>query len=171
VLFYVFLKIFLLGIFFIYISNAIPNVPHTPPLPYQPIPTPWPWCSRVLRHIIFVRPRGLSSQRWPTRGHLLLYMQLETRALGLLVSSYCCSNSMVADPFSFLGTFSSSSIGGPVIHPIAECEHLFLCLPGTGITSQETAISVSFQQNHAGVCNGVCDWRLIMGWIPGCCSL
>jgi hypothetical protein len=27
---------YLLGIFFIYISNAIPKVPHTPPLPYPP---------------------------------------------------------------------------------------------------------------------------------------
>jgi hypothetical protein len=26
-----------------------------------------------------------------------------------------------------LGTFSSSSIGGPVIHPIADCEHPLLC--------------------------------------------
>jgi hypothetical protein len=36
-----FLKLFLLGIFFIYISNAIPKVPHTlpPPLPYPPTPT------------------------------------------------------------------------------------------------------------------------------------
>jgi hypothetical protein len=29
---------FLLGIFLIYISNAIPKVPHTPPLP-TPLPT------------------------------------------------------------------------------------------------------------------------------------
>jgi hypothetical protein len=61
-----------------------------------------------------------------------------------------------------LGTFSSSSIGGPVIHPIADCEHPLLCLPGTGIASQETAISGSLQQNLAGVCNSVCVWRLIM---------
>jgi hypothetical protein len=27
-----------------------------------------------------------------------------------------------------LATFSSSSIGGPVIHPIADCEHPLLCL-------------------------------------------
>jgi hypothetical protein len=32
-----FLKIFLLGIFLIYISNAIPKVPHT--LPPTPLPT------------------------------------------------------------------------------------------------------------------------------------
>jgi hypothetical protein len=61
-------------------------------------------------------------------------MQLETRALGVcvcvLVSSYCCPTYMVADPFSSLGTFSSSSIGGPVIHPIADCEHPLMCLLG-----------------------------------------
>ena len=35
-----FFKIFLLGIFLIYISNAIPKVPHTiPPFPYPPTPT------------------------------------------------------------------------------------------------------------------------------------
>jgi hypothetical protein len=41
-----------------------------------------------------------------------------------------------------------------VFHPIAHCEHPLLCLPGTGIASQETAISGSFQQNLASVCNG-----------------
>jgi hypothetical protein len=70
-----------------------------------------------------------------------------------------------------LGTFSSSSIGGPVFHPIADCEHPPLCLPGTGIASQDTAISGSFQQNLAGLCNGVFVWRLSMGWILGWCSL
>jgi hypothetical protein len=59
-----------------------------------------------------------------------------------------------------------------VFHPIDDCEHPLLCLPGTGIASQETAeISGSFQQNLAGVCNGVSIWRLIMGWIPECDSL
>ena len=98
-------------------------------------------------------------------------MQLETRAPGVLVSSYCCSTYRVADPFSSLVTFSSSSIGGHVFHPIADCEHPLLCLTGTGIASQETAISQSFQQNLAGVCNSVCFWWLIMGWIPGWGSL
>ena len=40
-------------------------------------------------------------------GHLLLHMQLETQALWVLVSSYCCSTYRVADLFSFLGSFSS----------------------------------------------------------------
>ena len=98
-------------------------------------------------------------------------MQLETRALGVLVSSYCCSTYRVADLFSSLGAFSSFSIGGPVFHPIADCEHPLLCLLGPGIASQETAISGSFQQNLAGICNSVWVWWLILGWIPGWGSL
>jgi hypothetical protein len=54
-----------------------------------------------------------------------------------------------------------------VIHPIADCDHPLLCLLGPDIVSQEKAISGSFQQNLASVCNGVSVWRLIMGWIPG----
>jgi hypothetical protein len=111
--------------------------------------------------------KGASLPNDGQLGHLLIHMQLETRAPGVLVSSYCCSTYRVADPFSSLGAFSSSSIGGPVFHPIADCQHPLLCLPGPGIASQETAISGSFQQNLAGVCNGVSIWRLIMGWIPG----
>jgi hypothetical protein len=58
-----------------------------------------------------------------------------------------------------------------VFHPIADCEHPLLCLPGTGIASQRTALSGSFQQNLAGVYNSVYVWWLIMGWIPGWGSL
>ena len=89
-------------------------------------------------------------------------MQLEKQAVGVLVSSYCCSIYRVADPFISLGTFSSSSTGGPVLHPIADYEHPLLCLPGTGIASQEISISGSFQQNLAGVCDDVCVWRLLL---------
>ena len=55
---------FLLGIWLIYISNAIPKVPHThpPPLPYPPTPPFWPWHSPVLGHIKFANPMGLSFQ-------------------------------------------------------------------------------------------------------------
>jgi hypothetical protein len=98
-------------------------------------------------------------------------MQLKTRALGVLVSSYCCFTYRVADTFTPLSTFSSTSTGDPVFHPIADCEHPLLCLPGTGLASQETAISGSFKQNLASVCNGVSLSRLIMGWIPGSGSL
>jgi hypothetical protein len=56
---------FLLDIFFIYISNAIPKVPYTLSpalLPYPPTPTFWPWHSPVLGHIKFARPRDFSSR-------------------------------------------------------------------------------------------------------------
>jgi hypothetical protein len=59
------MNIFLLDIFFIYISNAIPKVPYTlPPVlfPYPPTPTSWSWHFPVLGHIKFASPRGLSSQ-------------------------------------------------------------------------------------------------------------
>jgi hypothetical protein len=41
--------------------------PKSPPYPrhpflYPPTPNSWPWCSPVLRHIKFARPRGFSSQ-------------------------------------------------------------------------------------------------------------
>jgi hypothetical protein len=68
---------------------------------------------------------------------------------GLLVKLYCSSYS-VEDPFSSLGTFSSSFIGAPVFQPIDDCEHPLLYLPGTGIASQEIAISGPCQQNLAG---------------------
>jgi hypothetical protein len=54
-----------------------------------------------------------------------------------------------------------------VIHPLTDCQHPLMCLLGPGIVSLETAISGTYQQNHASVCNGVSFWRLIMGWNPG----
>jgi hypothetical protein len=113
-----------------------------------------------------LQDQGASLPNDGRLGHLLLHVKLETRALGVLVSSYCCSTYRVADPSSSLGIFSSSSIVDPVFHPIADCEHPLLYLPGTGIASQETAISGSCQQNHAGICNSVWVWWLIMGWFP-----
>jgi hypothetical protein len=98
-------------------------------------------------------------------GYPLLHMQLETQVWGVQVSSYCCSSYRVADPFSSLGTFSSSFIGGPVFHPINDCEHPLLYLSGTGIASQETAISGSCQQNLSGICNSFWFWWMFMEWI------
>ena len=122
------------------LSRKFPIPPHPALLLYPPTPTSWPWCSPVLGNIKFAIPRAsLSSDGW--LGHLLLHMQLETRVLGVLVSSYCCSTYRVEDHFSSLGTFSSSTIGGPVFHPIANCEHPLLCLQGIDMASQETAIS------------------------------
>jgi hypothetical protein len=53
-----------------------------------------------------------------------------------------------------------------VLHPIDDWEHPLLYLPGTGIVSQETAISGSCQQNLAGIHNGVWVWWLFMRQIP-----
>ena len=54
-------------------------------------------------------------------------------ALGFLVGSYCCFSSYGAtNPFSSLGTFSSSFIGDPVLRPMDGCEHPLLYLSGTG---------------------------------------
>jgi hypothetical protein len=44
-------------------------------------------------------------------------------------------------PFSSLGTFSGFFIGDLVLHPMDDCEHPLLYLPGNGRASQETAIS------------------------------
>jgi hypothetical protein len=107
---------------------------YTPPalLPNPSTPASWPWYFPVLGHLFFARPRT-SPPSDGQLGHPLLHMQLETRALGVLVSSYCCSTYRVADSFSSLGTFPSSYIADPVFHPIDDCEHPFLYLPETGI--------------------------------------
>ena len=86
---------------------------YSPPaiLPNTPTPASWPLHSPVLGHIIFARPKTSPPNDCQV-GHLLLHMQLETRALGVLVSSYCCSCYRVAEPFNSLDTFSRSSIGG-----------------------------------------------------------
>ena len=124
-----------------------PKPPYPSPalLPSPPTPTSWPWCSPVLGHMIFARPRA-SPPIDGQLGHLLIHMQLETQILGVLVSSYYCSSYRVAEHFSSLDTFSSSFIRGPVFHPIDDCEHPLLYLPGTGIASQERAILRSCQQ-------------------------
>jgi hypothetical protein len=90
---------------------------------------------------------GLSFQWRTTRPSFATYAA-RVQSSGVLVSSYCCSTYRVADPFSSLGTFSSSSIGGPVIHPIADCEHPLLCLLGPGLVSQETVILGSFLKSQ-----------------------
>jgi hypothetical protein len=56
-----------------------PPIP-SPPLPYPPIPIFWPWHSSVLGHIKFAQWASLSSDG--RLGHLLIHMQLESRAPG-----------------------------------------------------------------------------------------
>jgi hypothetical protein len=48
-------------------------------------------------------------------------------------------------PLQLPGYFSGSFIGDLVLRPMDDCEHPLLYLPGTGISSQETAISGSCQ--------------------------
>ena len=74
---------FFLGIFFIYISSAIPKVPYNlpPQLPYPPTLTSWSWHSPVLRHIDLYGQWGSLSTNGRLR-HLMIHMKLETRAPG-----------------------------------------------------------------------------------------
>jgi hypothetical protein len=134
-------------------------------LPYPPTPTSWPWCSPVLGHIKFVRPRGLCSWWWPTRPSSATYAARDTSSGGI-ISSYCWSTYRVADPFSSLGPFSSFSSEG-LFQSIDDYDHPLLYLPGTGIASQERAISGSCQQSLSGICNSAGVWWLYIGWIPG----
>ena len=98
-------------------------------------------------------------------------MQLETQAQGNWLVHIVVPPIGLQTSSAPWVLFSSSSIGGPVFHPRDDCEHPLLYLPGTVIASQETAISGSFQQNLAGICNSVCIWWLIMGWTLGWGSL
>ena len=58
--------------------------------------------------------------------------------------------------------FSGSFIGDLVLHPMDDCEHPLLYLPGTGRVSKETVISGSCQQALVGICLvtgfGGCLW-------------
>ena len=100
-------------------------------------------------------------------GHLLIHMHLETRAPGYWLVHIVVPPIGLQTPLAPWVLSLASPLGGPVFHPIADCEHPLLCLLGPDIVSQETAISGSFQQNIASVCNGVSVWKLIMGWISG----
>jgi hypothetical protein len=158
----VFIRYFL-HLYFKCYSESPLYPPPTHPAPNQPTPASWLWHSPILGHMISARPRA-SPPIDGRQGHPLQRMQLETQLWGywsvLIVYR-------VADPFSSLCTFSHSFIRGIVFNPIDDCEHPLLDLPGTGIASQERAISGSCQQNLAGVYNSVWVWWLYMGWIPG----
>jgi hypothetical protein len=135
------------------------------PLWKSPIPSPCPASQPT--HSCFLalavsctgaynlrKTKSLSSHWWPTWPSSATYVTRDTSSGGrVLVSSHCCSSYRVVDPISSLDTFSSSFIGGSVFHPIDDCAHPLLCLPGTGIASQQIAISGSCQQNLAGICN------------------
>jgi hypothetical protein len=73
-------------------------------------------------------------------------MQLESRTLGYWLVHNVVPSIGLQIPLAPLGIFSSSSIGGPVIHPLADCEHPFLCLLGPGIVSQRQLYQVSISK-------------------------
>ena len=84
----------------------------------------------------------------------------------VLASSYCFSSYGASDPFSSLGTFSSSFTGDLVLHPMDDCEHPLLYLPGTNKSPQDTTILGSCLQALVGICHSDWIWWLFMGWIP-----
>jgi hypothetical protein len=55
-------------------------------------------------------------------------------------------------PLQLLGSYSGSFIGDLVLHPMDDCEHPLLYLPGTGRASQDTATLVACQQALVGIC-------------------
>jgi hypothetical protein len=144
--------LFSIRYFLDYISNAIP-FPRIKSLIPSPCPAPqfthchflalvFPCTGAYNLH----KTKSLSSQWWPTRPSSATYAarDMSSGSTGYFILL-----------FSSLGTFSSFSIGGPVFHPIDDCEHLLLYLPGTGRALQETAIAGSCQQNLSGICNSV----------------
>ena len=98
-------------------------------------------------------------------------MQLETRAPGYWLVHIIVSPIGLQTPLAPWVLSLSPPLGALCSIQLDNCEHPLLYLPGTGKASQERAISGSFQQNLAGLYDGVSVWWLIMGWIPGCSSL
>jgi hypothetical protein len=86
-----FFYIFLLGIFLIYISNVIPKVPHTwlTHSPTHPLPLFGPGVP-LYWGIVSLQVQWASLSRDGLVGHLLIHMQLESRAPG-----YCLVHNVV----------------------------------------------------------------------------
>ena len=125
-------------------------------------------CSTMFIDALFIITRSWKNTRYPSTKEWIqkmwyictmeYYSAIKNDEFWGYWLVHIGSNYRVADPFRYLGTFSSSPIGGPVFHPIDDCEHPLLYLPGTGIASHKTGISGSFQQNLAGTGNSVCVW-------------
>jgi hypothetical protein len=79
--FFIFFFQFLLGIYLIYISNAILKVPYTLPPSPDPIPTHFHFLALVFHlywGIYNLQDQGASLPNNGQLGHLLIHMQLET---------------------------------------------------------------------------------------------
>jgi hypothetical protein len=102
--------------------QCYPKVPHTlpPQLPCPPTHTSWPWHSPCIEayKVCKTNPR--------TRPSSDTYAARDTSSGGYWLVHIAVPPIGLQIPPSSLGTFSSSSIGGPVIHSIADCEHPLL---------------------------------------------
>ena len=110
--------------------------------------------------LISLRPKGCSSHLCPTRPSSATYAAIamdtfmctpwlvvqSLGALGGLAYGHCCFLYGVANPLSSFSSFSNSSIGNPTLSPMIGCEHPPLYLSGSSRSSQEIAISGSYQQ-------------------------
>jgi hypothetical protein len=110
--------------------------------PNPPTPASWPWHSPVLGHMIFTRPKA-SPPIDGRLGHPLLHMQLETQLLGYWLVHILVPPIGLQTPLAPWVLCLAPSLGA--LCSIQDCKHPLLYLPGTGIASQEKAISGSCQ--------------------------
>jgi hypothetical protein len=101
------------------IPYPLPLLPNTPTL------ASWPRHSRILGHRTFTGPRTSPPiDDW--LGHPLLHFFDWWFSPRELWGSYCCSSYGAPNPFSSLGTFSSSFIEDPVLCLMDDYEHPLL---------------------------------------------
>jgi hypothetical protein len=179
--------LFLLDIFFIYISNVIPfpGFPSENPLSHLP---PHIAFMRVLRHppthshltaLKFPytgtsnlhRTKclsshwcqiSLSSVTYPA-GAMGLSMctfwfsPCEFARLILLLSLWCCSS---------FSSFYNSSIGNPMLSPMVGWEHPPCICQALAEPLRRQLHQAPVSKHFLAICNSVWVWRLYMGWIP-----
>ena len=143
--------------------KCYPESPLYPPpvlLLNPPTPASWPCHSLVLGYTIFARPRASP----PTRPSFATFAARDTRSEGYWLVHIVFPPIGLQTPSAFRVLSLASSLG-PSVPSNRWLWASTSALPGTGIDSQETTISGTFQQNLAGFCNSVWIWCLFMGWI------
>ena len=93
----------------------------SPPLPYPHTPTSWPWCFPVLMHIQFAWSMGLSLHWWPSGPNSDTYAARDTNSRGYWLVYIVVPPIGFQIPLAPWVFSSSSTLGGPVIYPIAVC--------------------------------------------------
>jgi hypothetical protein len=151
-----------------------------PLLTNPPTTTSLSWHSPTLGHWAFSGQKT-SPPIDDQLGHPLLYMQLEPwvrpcvpfhwwfspwEALGVLVSSYCCSSYEAANPAAHWVLSLATTLGDLLLNPTVGFEDPLLYLTSTGEDSQETAITGLCQQVLVGIHKSVWVWWLYVGWFP-----